>query len=264
MITEQQREMASRILGAATGRTLRRGARGKTVRALQLFLRDQGIEIRADGVFGDETAKALKQYQAQQGLASDGVAGAQTFKAIRGGITPMPNLRPRKTSPELAAIQPPAEPPPMPEQPSPELSAMQPPAQPMTPPQPDPSMGMEFGDTFPPEAARGYEMARESLEAAGGNKDMTFTSDDYVSAHDQLVRALTGRQEPGPPDIGMANSPLATEQQYQPGMPYFDQANPGVDSNMAGLADAMRRQGMTPSGEMEPQNMALLRALLAR
>jgi peptidoglycan hydrolase-like protein with peptidoglycan-binding domain len=79
--------MVARILGGdMRGRLLKKGARGKTVRALQLYLRSQGHDIKADGIFGDNTLAALKGYQKAAGLATDGKAGVKTFGAIRKGI----------------------------------------------------------------------------------------------------------------------------------------------------------------------------------
>lgn len=88
MITDAQRQMVSNILGGdLRGMMLRKGGRGKTVRALQLFLADQGIDVgKADGKFGDRTLAALKQYQKNAGITVDGKAGQQTFGAIRKGV----------------------------------------------------------------------------------------------------------------------------------------------------------------------------------
>jgi peptidoglycan hydrolase-like protein with peptidoglycan-binding domain len=56
---------------------LKKGLSGEPVRRLQAKL---GIE--ADGTFGPETEKALKDWQTKNGLTSDGVAGPDTFKAM--------------------------------------------------------------------------------------------------------------------------------------------------------------------------------------
>lgn len=99
MISDAQREMMSRVLGRTSAAMLKRGARGVTVRALQLYLRDQGQDIKADGTFGPETEKALKAFQAKAGVAADGRAGSKTLKVVRDGIkTPVPKPRPPATA----------------------------------------------------------------------------------------------------------------------------------------------------------------------
>jgi putative chitinase len=63
---------------AADGRpTIRRGARGDDVRALQAALGEV-----ADGIFGPATEAAVKAFQASHGLAPDGVVGPKTWAAI--------------------------------------------------------------------------------------------------------------------------------------------------------------------------------------
>jgi murein L,D-transpeptidase YcbB/YkuD len=56
--------------------------KGKDVRALQVALLNQGIEVSTDGVFGPATRKAVMTYQKKQGLAADGIAGPATSKSL--------------------------------------------------------------------------------------------------------------------------------------------------------------------------------------
>jgi peptidoglycan hydrolase-like protein with peptidoglycan-binding domain len=56
---------------------LKKGLSGEPVRRLQTKL---GVE--ADGEFGPNTEKALKDWQTKNGLAADGVAGPDTFMAM--------------------------------------------------------------------------------------------------------------------------------------------------------------------------------------
>jgi peptidoglycan hydrolase-like protein with peptidoglycan-binding domain len=56
---------------------LRKGLSGEPVRRLQTKL---GVE--ADGEFGPNTEKALKDWQTKNGLAADGIAGPDTFMAM--------------------------------------------------------------------------------------------------------------------------------------------------------------------------------------
>lgn len=63
---------------------LRHGARGDAVSVLQARLKQLGYYDvgTVDGIFGDGTERALKQFQARYGLIADGVAGPNTFKAL--------------------------------------------------------------------------------------------------------------------------------------------------------------------------------------
>ena len=56
---------------------LKKGLSGEPVRRLQAKL---GIE--ADGEFGPNTEKALKDWQTKNGLSADGIAGPDTFMAM--------------------------------------------------------------------------------------------------------------------------------------------------------------------------------------
>ena len=53
---------------------LRRGLIGEPVRILQ-----EKLGVEADGVFGGATDRALRQYQQDNGLSVDGIAGPDTF-----------------------------------------------------------------------------------------------------------------------------------------------------------------------------------------
>ena len=66
---------------------LRRGMQGADVRALQGLLIAQGCgcgKSGADGVFGENTEKALAAYQEKNGLEADGIAGQESFSALLG------------------------------------------------------------------------------------------------------------------------------------------------------------------------------------
>ena len=56
---------------------LMRGLHGEPVRVLQ-----GALGITADGIFGLATEEALKQYQQQNGLVVDGIAGPDTFSQM--------------------------------------------------------------------------------------------------------------------------------------------------------------------------------------
>ena len=68
------------------GRTLKRGCVGADVKELQEALMALGYALNlygADGDYGEETEKAVRAFQRDQGLDVDGVFGAASLKALR-------------------------------------------------------------------------------------------------------------------------------------------------------------------------------------
>ncbi len=65
--------------------TLRNGARGASVQALQQALNHYGARLKADGVFGPVTHAAVVAFQKANGLKPDGVVGPVTRGVIQGG-----------------------------------------------------------------------------------------------------------------------------------------------------------------------------------
>lgn len=68
---------------------MRQGESGPAVRALQQALSDLGAEMPGsfqgvdfDGIYGPETAKVVREFQARHGLTVDGIAGRQTIGAL--------------------------------------------------------------------------------------------------------------------------------------------------------------------------------------
>ncbi|MFF5970789.1 GH25 family lysozyme [Streptomyces sp. NPDC012769] len=80
---------ADGVVGPATWTrlvvTLRPGAKGRAVTALQRQLTDNGLPVAADGEFGAGTETRLRDFQRARGLAADGVAGPATWSALVGG-----------------------------------------------------------------------------------------------------------------------------------------------------------------------------------
>ncbi len=72
--------------------TLKKGAQGEAVRALQIRLLYEGYDLGrtgaqsdgADGDFGEKTRLAVVAYQKKQGLSADGIAGVQTLAKLYG------------------------------------------------------------------------------------------------------------------------------------------------------------------------------------
>ena len=80
------------------GTTLREGARGAQVQALQEGLREEGVSLEADGVFGPATRRALQSYQWSRGLSADGIAGPQTYQAL---VTGAPEIERPEPTPSI-------------------------------------------------------------------------------------------------------------------------------------------------------------------
>ena len=62
---------------------IRHGEISKRVELLQKYLVWYGISITADGIFGDATLSAVKQFQNEQGIGVDGIVGNQTLAAMQ-------------------------------------------------------------------------------------------------------------------------------------------------------------------------------------
>lgn len=66
--------------------TIRKGAKGAAVVAMQGLLILRGYEIEADGIFGNKTETAVKAFQRSAGLDADGVCGPLTWAALQEGV----------------------------------------------------------------------------------------------------------------------------------------------------------------------------------
>ena len=81
----------------ATHKTLRKGDEGPEVQMMQLALTELGyLTSAADGNFGTGTQTAVKKFQADNGLDSDGIAGRMTLEALysKSSVTPIPDNTP--------------------------------------------------------------------------------------------------------------------------------------------------------------------------
>lgn len=63
----------------ATYNQLKYGSTGDDVKKMQETLNQNGYNLDVDGVFGDKTLAAVKDYQTKNGLAVDGIAGNNTL-----------------------------------------------------------------------------------------------------------------------------------------------------------------------------------------
>src|SRR5690625_4396516 len=62
--------------------TIRKGARGNLTKAMQAFLYFKSYRLDVDGIFGDITEEMVRNYQRDNRLSVDGIAGTQTFKKL--------------------------------------------------------------------------------------------------------------------------------------------------------------------------------------
>ncbi|NUS03446.1 MAG: hypothetical protein HOV97_12870 [Nonomuraea sp.] len=79
------------------GRPLRLGSKGEDVRELQEMLRSRGYRVNADGYYGGSTYGAVLNLQQREGLAADGVAGPDTWRALGQTTETMPVRPPAPT-----------------------------------------------------------------------------------------------------------------------------------------------------------------------
>ena len=81
--------------------TIKYGSQGDDVKTLQEYLNQNGANLKVDGVFGNQTQAAVKNYQQQNGLSVDGIVGNQTWGKLLGSNTPSDTSG--TTSPTLTA-----------------------------------------------------------------------------------------------------------------------------------------------------------------
>ncbi len=80
---------------ALSSSTLKRGAEGESVRALQQALAREGFDPGSvDGKFGPNTERAVKAFQRANGLTVDGLVGPRTRAALDGGSAPTTPTQP--------------------------------------------------------------------------------------------------------------------------------------------------------------------------
>lgn len=58
------------------------------IKNLQSLLNKHGYNLAIDGIVGNATINALKDFQKNNGLAVDGIAGVKTYEKLNAGTTP--------------------------------------------------------------------------------------------------------------------------------------------------------------------------------
>jgi peptidoglycan hydrolase-like protein with peptidoglycan-binding domain len=67
---------------------LRQGSSGSVVRVLQQLLNFKGFALTIDGEFSSTTEEAVKQFQAMNNLAGDGIVDAKTWYHLSSEVLP--------------------------------------------------------------------------------------------------------------------------------------------------------------------------------
>lgn len=63
---------------------VKKGATGNGVKWIQEKLVQNGYKLSIDGIFGEKTDKAVREFQTAKGIAVDGVVGKDTRKKLKG------------------------------------------------------------------------------------------------------------------------------------------------------------------------------------
>ena len=66
---------------------IRYGSQGSDVTELQKLLNGNGYKLDEDGVFGEQTQSAVKDYQQKNNLTADGIVGSNTWEALTKAST---------------------------------------------------------------------------------------------------------------------------------------------------------------------------------
>ena len=67
---------------ASTYRQVGYGSTGSAVSKLQTVLNEHGYDLAVDGIFGEKTRAAVRDYQQKNGLKLDGIAGKETWGSL--------------------------------------------------------------------------------------------------------------------------------------------------------------------------------------
>lgn len=83
---------------------LKKGSKGSDVTELQKLLNQNGYNLAEDGIFGNNTLSAVKDYQQKNGLAVDGIVGTNTWGALTNATSTTPTT-PEATEPTTPTFE---------------------------------------------------------------------------------------------------------------------------------------------------------------
>ena len=81
----QTKAPKAQVQAFAWNRTLKYGADGEDVLALQRALRFAGLNVETSGVYDQRTVLAVQQLQRQKGMLASGIIGKHDYTALLGG-----------------------------------------------------------------------------------------------------------------------------------------------------------------------------------
>ncbi|MBT9584718.1 peptidoglycan-binding protein [bacterium] len=85
----------SQSFGAKPPATMRQGSKGDNVKQLQEMLNAKGAKLDVDGKYGAKTEQAVKEFQKQQKIESDGIAGKDTMGKLQPQEAASPATQPK-------------------------------------------------------------------------------------------------------------------------------------------------------------------------
>lgn len=140
---------------------LKKGSSGSEVKRLQELLNQSGYGLNVDGIYGDKTYNAVRQYQKANGLGVDGIVGDQTWGSLTKGSGTSTN--PGSTNTDTA----------------------------VTPSAP-PSATTPLGTTYNPNETTGSEADLGALEGSGPTFQESQAYKDAMNALQQHQSAKPG------------------------------------------------------------------------
>jgi peptidoglycan hydrolase-like protein with peptidoglycan-binding domain len=84
---------------------LKLNSQGNNVKLLQTSLNNKGYKLTVDGIFGDKTLTAVKNYQSKNGLTADGFVGPSTFAKLNPAPIEARLLRVGSTGSDVKLLQ---------------------------------------------------------------------------------------------------------------------------------------------------------------
>lgn len=85
-VTEVTNQTKSKTDPLASVELIKMGSKGPSVLYCQNLLNARGYSVTADGIFGAKTLAAVKKFQLDKGLTSDGIVGMKTWAKLVEGF----------------------------------------------------------------------------------------------------------------------------------------------------------------------------------
>lgn len=106
MVGKETQNQINKSLNNHRNKVLLVGSRGSNVKTLQQNLTKLGYNTKGtDGIFGENTKKAVIAFQKAKGLTADGIAGANTHNAINAAIKKLTDTPAKVETGKLTSAQ---------------------------------------------------------------------------------------------------------------------------------------------------------------